>query len=167
VFIGCLCGPASGVCIFACNAGARPFTEPRPQGSVGLFSTLHNQNAGSRPTRAFTASTHSTAACLDSFESPPTAASTCSFVMAVSPALSQPAINSVNAEPAAIEAVQPRTLKPVLATRPFSIAADSRRMSPQMGFDTSTVIAGGGSSPTLRGLRKCSISSGDTSRIGT
>ncbi len=53
-----------------------------------------------------------------------------------------------------MEAVQPRVLKRASATRPSRNSTDSRRTSPQTGFDTSTVTAGGGSSPTLRGFWK-------------
>src|SRR5580704_9739415 len=45
--------------------------------------------------------------------------------------------------------------------RPASKRAESRKISPHTGFETSTVTAGGASSPTLRGFRKCSISCGD------
>src|ERR1017187_8981696 len=41
---------------------------------------------------------------------------------------------------------------------PASNRAERRSTSPQAGLDASTVTAGGASSPTLRGLRKCSIS---------
>jgi hypothetical protein len=71
----------------------------------------------------------------------------------------------VSAEPAAIDAVQPRTLKRDCAMRPLSISAEIRRISPQIGFETSTVMAGGGSSPTFRGLVKCSMSRGDVLQL--
>jgi len=80
------------------------------------------------------------------------------------PVLSRPAMSSVSAEPAAMDAVHPRTLKPHRVMHPPFIRAESRRISPQTGFETSTVTAGGGSSPTLRGFWKCSISSGDTGK---
>ena len=111
---------------------------------------------------ARTASTHNAAACFDSLERPPTAASTVSRVISARAARSHPSIKTVNADPLAIDAAQPRTLYPTSATRPDSMRTESRRISPQTGFETSTVIAGGGNSPTLRGLRKWSISSGLT-----
>ena len=60
--------------------------------------------------RAFTPSTHSAAACFDSGLSPPTSASNSEAVTRASAATLFPIIHSVRAEPAAIEAVQPRVL---------------------------------------------------------
>jgi hypothetical protein len=54
----------------------------------------------------------------------------------------------------AMHAVQPRALKRASAMRPSVHEADKRRMSPQTGFDTSTVTAGAGNSPALRGFSK-------------
>jgi len=64
-----------------------------------------------------------------------------------------------------MEAVQPRTLKRDCVMRPSSIDAESRRISPQIGFETSMVTAGGGNSPTFRGLVKCSMSCGDVLQL--
>lgn len=102
----------------------------------------------------FTPSAHNTAACFDSARNPPTARSTTSALNPPSSARVFPASHSVNAEPAAIDAVHPRTLKRASATTPFSTRAESRRISPHAGFDASTVIAGDASSPTLRGFWK-------------
>ena len=55
-------------------------------------------------------------------------------------------------ELAAMDAVQPRVRKRASATRPSSKRADSRSMSPQAGLVTSTLTAGGASSPGLRGF---------------
>lgn len=59
---------------------------------------------------AFTPSTQSAAACFDSGIRPPTADSMAAGVRAASSARDLPSIHSVSAEPAAMEAVQPRTL---------------------------------------------------------
>lgn len=60
--------------------------------------------------RAFTPSTHSSAACFDSGIKPPTADSIVTALSAASSARDFPSIHSVNADPLAIDAVQPRTL---------------------------------------------------------
>lgn len=103
-------------------------------------------------TRRFTPSAHNTAACFDSAASPPTASSTTAARKVRNSSPDFPVSHSVSADPAAIDAVHPRTLYRTSATRPSSNRADSRRISPHAGFDTSIVTAGGASSPTLRGF---------------
>lgn len=76
-----------------------------------------------------------------------------------------PARSPVSADPDAMDAVHPRALKRDSLIRPSSINAEMRRISPQIGLDTSTVIAGAGNSPTLRGFWKCSINCGLTHLI--
>ncbi len=102
----------------------------------------------------FTASKHSTAACCDSGARPPTHSSIIAGVNDASSARVLFCIHSVSADPLAIEAVQPRTLYRTSAIRSSWKRADRRRMSPQAGFEISTVTAGGSSSPTLRGFLK-------------
>ena len=95
---------------------------------------------------------HSAAACFDSAGNPPTASSTTAPVNPATSSRDLPTSHSVNADPAAIDAVHPRTLYIASATRPSLHRADNRKISPQAGFDTSTVTAGAASSPTLRGF---------------
>ena len=135
---------------------------PNPPGSRTRCLAGTYPHHGSDFRSARTASMQSTATCFDSFRRPPTASSTSSLERTERAALSRPATSSVRAEPAAMEAVQPRALYLASATRPDSMRTARRRMSPQMGLETSTVTAGAGRSPTLRGLLKCSISSGLT-----
>ena len=105
---------------------------------------------------AFAPSTQRTAACFEAGSKPPSAWSMVSAASASNSGRVLPIIHSERAEPAAIDAVQPRTWNRASAIFPFSNRADSRSRSPQAGLLTSTVIAGGGSCPLLRGLRKCS-----------
>ena len=98
-----------------------------------------------------TASIHNTAACLDSFESPPTAASI-SFLQIKANFFASK--SSVKAEPHAIDAEQPKTLYPTEVTCPLVTTAVKRKMSPQTGFETSTITAGEPNSPTFRGFLK-------------
>jgi 8-oxo-dGTP diphosphatase len=56
-----------------------------------------------------------------------------------------------------MEAVQPRVRNATSEMAPAVKFAESLRISPQTGFDTSTTTAGGGNSPTLRGFWKWSI----------
>ena len=121
----------------------------------GWVRFVKRQGATTHPllfSNALTPSTHSTAACFDSGWSPPTASSIFSARNARSSARDLPAIQTVKADPAAIDAVHPRVRYRASATRSCSNRAESRRMSPQAGFDTSTVTAGDGNSPTLRGF---------------
>lgn len=57
---------------------------------------------------ALTASRHNTAACFDSAANPPTARSMSSVLTANASAAERPIRSSVSADPAAIDAVQPR-----------------------------------------------------------
>ena len=71
-------------------------------------------------TSRFTPSTHKTAACFDARSSPPTASSIVDAVSDFSSSRVLPIIHSVNAELAAIDAVQPLVWKRASATRSFS-----------------------------------------------
>jgi hypothetical protein len=55
------------------------------------------------------ASAHKMAACFDAGSNPPTASSTIAAEIDLNSARDFPSINSVNADPAAIDAVHPRT----------------------------------------------------------
>jgi len=72
--------------------------------------TAFNGYALAADSNAFTASAHSAAACFDSAGSPPTASSTTAGVNAAIPARLLPESHSVSADPAAMDAVHPRTL---------------------------------------------------------
>ena len=99
-----------------------------------------------------TASMHSTAACFDAGSSPPTASSITAACSVRNSSRDLPVIHSVSAELAAIEAVHPRALNNASTTRSFSKRTERRSISPHAGFVTSTVTAGGASSPTFRGF---------------
>ena len=116
------------------------------------FESLNDDQAVIAARTLFTPSAHNTPACFDSAGSPPTASSITAARNPRSSAADFPAIHSVSADPAAIDAVHPRTLYRTSAARPSSNRTDNRRMSPHAGFATSTVTAGGGSSPTFRGF---------------
>src|SRR5216684_2584345 len=63
---------------------------------------------------------------------------------------------SVSMDAQAIDVVQPRQRNRTSAIRSPATRAASLRMSPQTGLLTSTAAVAPGSSPALRGLRKCS-----------
>ena len=67
-----------------------------------------------------------------------------------------PATSSVNTEPIATQAVQPRALNRASDTLPPAQSTERRTISPQTGFVASTVIAGAERSPALRGFSKWS-----------
>ncbi len=79
------------------------------QGTVRTVE-LVRRGYGLTLSSALTPSTHSAAACFDSGIRPPTADSIVAGVNAANSARDLPSIHSVSADPAAMEAVQPRTL---------------------------------------------------------
>ena len=130
----------------------RQFRGWAPQGRVSHLNLPY------RPHNRFTPSLHKAAACFDSAGNPPTASSTIEGRnAAISPRV-------YTADPLGERGPRrdgcgtPSHLVRTSAATWSTHSTDRRRMSPQAGFDTSTVTAGGVSSPTLRGFWKCSRS---------
>ena len=100
----------------------------------------------------FTASMQRTAACFDAGSNPPTASSITEAWNILNSRRDFPVIHSVSAELAAMDAVHPRVRNRTSTAWSFSNRTESRIVSPQAGLVTSTVTAGGPSSPTFRGF---------------
>ena len=101
------------------------------------------------------ASLASLAACFDSLGRPPSAVSTESGPSDPMSSTRQPIKRPVRADPAAMDAVHPRAWKRTSRITSFRTSAETVMTSPQIGFSTLIVTAGGSKVPTRRRFRKC------------
>ena len=116
------------------------------------FESCYPRSDSTRFKSALIPSAQRIDACLDSGASPSSRPSIRAGRNANISRRVLPVSHSVNADPAAIDAVHPRTLYRASAAISPSKRTESRKISPHAGFDTSTVVAGAASSPTLRGF---------------